>query len=175
MLAPNPALPPKPQGFRPAGRVRLAARVNMARRAPNNTPINRYKQGLKYEKKALEHLESVLAPSGTLIIEPCFRFSNGHRSRFCFPDALLALADRTFDILIEIKSRHTYDGWWQLRKLYEPVVAKALQRSMKLLEVVKSYDPGVRLPEDNTRVLENVADVITSNAPYNIYIWSGRL
>jgi hypothetical protein len=175
MLAPSPSLPPKPRGFRPAGRVRIASRVNMARRHPDHIPVNRYKEGLKYEKKALTHLQGEFQNSSShFCIEPCFRFSNGHRSRFCFPDAILLLPDQLFDVVIEIKTRHTFDGWWQLTQLYRPVVKKALQREVKLLEVVRSYDPGVALPEEETRVLDRASDVIGSNAPYNIYIWTGR-
>ena len=165
---------PKPNGFKPAGRVRIASRVEMARRHPDHTPINRFKDGLRYERRVLGHLKPVFNEIGTLVVEPCFRFSNGHRSRFCFPDALVTLPNHTFDLLIEIKTRHTYDAWWQLRHLYYPVVGKALGRELKLLEVTRAYDPGVRLPEEETRILSEAQDVVGSNAPYNIYIWTGR-
>jgi hypothetical protein len=165
---------PKPAGFKPAGRVKKAARVDMKRRAPDHSPINRYKDGLRYERKAIGHLKSIFVSLGSFVTEPCFRFSNGHRSRFCFPDALVLFTDYCFDLLIEIKTRHTYDAWWQLRHLYYPVVGKALKRELKLLEVVRAYDPAIQLPEDEIRLLDEAQDIVGSNAPYNIYIWTGR-
>ena len=165
---------PKPAGFKPAGQVKKASRVGMKRRAPDHTPINRYKDGLRYERKAISHLKLCFVDVGTLVSEPCFRFSNGHRSRFCFPDALVILPEHTFDLLIEIKTRHTYDAWWQLRHLYYPVVKKALSKELRLLEITRSYDPAISLPEEETRLLDEAQDVLSSNAPYNIYIWTGR-
>ena len=175
MLQQNPNLSvPKPSGFKPAGRVKIASRVDMARRVPGGGKINRYKEGLRYERAAIRHLSGLFDALGTLISEPCFRFSNGHRSRFCFPDALVILPELSFDLLIEIKTRHTYDAWWQLRHLYYPVVRKAMGKSLKLLEVTRSYDPAIILPEDETRIVDEAQDVLESDAPYNIYIWTGR-
>ena len=175
MLAPTPnQLVVKRDGFKPAGRVKIASRVTMTRRSPVNCTINRYKGGLRYERATISHLKSTLENTGTLLVEPCFRFSNGHRSRFCFPDALLLLPALSFDLLIEIKTRHTYDAWHQLRRLYEPVVTKATGREVKLLEIVKNYDPAIALPEEEVKVLNSLEDAIGSNAPYNIYIFTGR-
>lgn len=175
MLQQNPNLSvPKPAGFKPAGKVKIASRVDMARRIPGGGKINRFKEGLRYERSAIRHLSAIFDAWGTFISEPCFRFSNGHRSRFCFPDALVVFPALSFDLLIEIKTRHTYDAWWQLKHLYYPVVKKVTKRPLKLLEVTRSYDPAIRLPEDETRILDKAEDVLESDAPYNIYIWTGR-
>lgn len=134
--------------------------------------IARFQDGRRYENKVYEfRLEPLLSPLGNLQREPCFRFSNGHRSRFCFPDALLVL--NSGGVIIEIKTRHTYDAWYQLTELYHPVVQKALGGDFKFLEVVREYDPGVRLPVEKN-VLNTVTEIVKSDAPYNVYIWSGR-
>jgi len=140
----------------------------MTRRGGASLP--RYKKGLRYEKKALDFLEKQLSALGTFIREPCFRFFDGIRTRFCYPDALLLLPNRCA-LLIEVKTRHTYDAWWQLCELYAPVVRKALGLELRLLEVTAAFDPGVRLPQ--RRVLETVEEAI-GHKGYGVFIWTGR-
>jgi hypothetical protein len=51
-------------------------------------------------------------------------------------------------VICEIKVTFTSDAWWQLRKLYEPVVRLAMKPGrMALLVMCKSFDPAVPFPE----------------------------
>jgi hypothetical protein len=50
--------------------------------------------------------------------------------------------------LFEVKARFTSDAWWQLRKLYEPVVRAAFSPKTLLSVIIcRSFDPSVAFPE----------------------------
>jgi hypothetical protein len=65
---------------------------------------------------------------------------------WCQPDGLLEVNNLL--IIVEIKVNFSSDAWWQLRKLYEPVVKCALKPSRLALAIVcRSFDPVVPFPE----------------------------
>lgn len=138
-----------PRGFRPAEGVRSAWSCGEAGpfgRAPS--PIRgtaAQKAGLRYERKVHEHLSSVFGS----LYRPSqwFRFEDQHgRMRWCQPDGLLCVRDVA--LVFEVKARHTSDAWWQLRRLYAPVVSRALYaRTVGLCCIVRSYDASVPFPE----------------------------
>lgn len=81
---------------------------------------------------------------------PWIRFQENEdtRVRWCQPDALAFDPWAGRIIIIEVKYQHTSDAWWQLRRLYAPVV-KALfpGYDIHLAEVCKWYDPAIAFPE----------------------------
>lgn len=82
---------------------------------------------------------------------PWFRYiTAGRREGRCCPDALYINLAKRLIYIIEIKLRHTEAAWAQLRNIYYPVVAtmyKALEPSIRLIEVVRWYDRSVEWPE----------------------------
>lgn len=168
MLQPSPH---KPEGFRSAGTVLSARRSTLARRKPTGKIAKKYKIGLQYEKKAIRFLEKELRSAGDFYCEPCFHFHNHSSDRLCYPDALLV--SESLVLIIEIKTRHTTDAWFQLRKLYYPVVSKVYEQPIKLLEVCRAYDPLIELPEKET-ILENLEDYARADTDYCTYIYNGR-
>lgn len=85
--------------------------------------------------------------AGGIELSPWFCFIDGSGKRhYCQPD-LLVFHNSTI-IITEIKLRWTCDAWWQLRKLYLPVLAKVFpNHSLVPLCVCRSYDPAVVCPE----------------------------
>jgi len=52
-------------------------------------------------------------------------------------------------VIFEIKLQHMPEAWWQLRKLYQPVVEEYYKpRAISVVEVCRSFDPAIPLPED---------------------------
>lgn len=100
--------------------------------------------GLRYEKKALAYLSGLFGRRFTP--HQWFKFYDGSGVRFCEVDGLLREGD---DITIfEVKVGFCIEAWWQLRRLYEPVVRKVFSpKSVALVVVCKSYDPAVAFPE----------------------------
>lgn len=86
----------------------------------------------------------------------------------CIPDGILLNGNEV--IILEIKHRHTADAWFQLRRLYQPVVQRALGRPTRLIEVVKSYDPLVRFPEPHY-ICQDLETFLQSRAELGCLIW----
>jgi len=66
----------------------------------------------------------------------------------CQPDALLLFKSGAV-LIVEVKLTHTANAWWQLRKLYEPVVKALTNHShpVYVVEICKSGDPLISFPE----------------------------
>jgi hypothetical protein len=97
--------------------------------------------GLRYEKKVMDAL-AVHFP--TVEVGPWLEFHDAHGRRTCQPDAVL------LDPLciVEVKARHDIRAWYQLRKLYGPVVERLFGRPPHVVEITASFDPAVNWPEE---------------------------
>lgn len=170
--AKHEALSP-PQGFRgivsPVSHVRVN-RVGFAR--PNNNYTLAQRNGLRYEDRAQVYLHELLGPDYSR--SPWIRFVEhtefGDDKRACVPDGLLIRAPNAF--VFEIKIRHTTGAWFQLRKLYAPVVGQLPFISRVIcVEICSSFDPNVIIPEDFSRIwgLEHFIRDPWSN--FGVYVW----
>ena len=141
-----PTLPPPPPGFRPVEDIQSAWRAGdgsfVPSRAEGDEPSVAQLNGLRYERKVRERFASEIPHSEA---GPWFFFRDAYGTRRCQPDLLFPLPDRV--IVAEVKLFHTTDAWWQLRKLYEPVVGKALRLPVRLLVITGTYDPAIAWPE----------------------------
>lgn len=145
----NDSFCPSPSWFRPAGKV-TAARFDA--KGPGFGPrraTGRRGEGLKYEAKALGRLD-VLFP-GKLVWGPWLRFSSSTApyERWCQPDGLLVDIQTGVLVVVEVKHHHTAEAWWQLEKLYKPVLKTLFPTDLwriELLEVVRWFDPAVLFP-----------------------------
>ena len=150
ILSPTPSkgagLPSKPSGFRPVEGLATAWRASPealgGERAEGDRPTVAQLNGLRYERKVRERFGKEVPHTE---VGPWFFFRDANGFRRCQPDLLFLLPDRV--IIAEVKLHHTTDAWWQLRKLYEPVVGKALGLSVRLLVITEMYDPAVAWPE----------------------------
>lgn len=139
---PAPSLPPRYfiPAVSPSNVVQLPCNPHRRSRTTNGAKL----AGLRYEKKVKERLR--LEFGDDAILAPWFSFTDGTR-RCCSPDFLLRRGD---DFVIgEIKIRHVADSWWQLKRLYLPVMqAWRPASSFRLLTIVGSFDPATAYPED---------------------------
>lgn len=125
------------------------------------------KLGIAFEKRAYRWLRFEIEKFEA---QPHFRFQlAGHSPESCFPDALITRGNVV--TIVEIKLRHTYDGYFQLTRLYYPVVQHAFRGcEVRRLEIVKSYDPGVTLPEQVDVVGDLRAWLASPRVNYGILI-----
>jgi hypothetical protein len=134
-----------PRSFRAAGPV-TEAQFCKSHPLPNlrsrgNTAAQ--KAGKRYEKKAFTYLKDRYGLD--VLLHPWIAFTNGKHERLCQPDALVIRQPKVF--IIEVKVRHTVDAYWQLARLYAPVVATLFKNySVHLIEMTKSFDPDVLFP-----------------------------
>jgi len=160
-----------PSNFRPLGTVVATAfRAAKPQRAVGLTAAQ--KAGLRYEAKAQEHLTQLLGPdyfqSPSLTVEIL-----GGKSRRLIPDGVY-ISPEGIATVIEIKSQHMPESWWQLRELYYRAMKRVpLVKWVNLLEVVRSYDPSQPYPEPIVR-LQNIGPrefVSSHQSAIGVYQW----
>lgn len=128
------------------------------------------KAGLRYEAKVqafLRELFPAYQPS------PYVRFMDERGSRVCIPDGLLTFEYKRA-VIFEIKYTHTPDAWWQLKRLYEPVLKAAGFEEVQTIEVCKTYDPTTPFPckvelleEENLRRF-----ALTESPAFGVFPWN---
>lgn len=106
------------------------------------------KAGLAYQKRIGAFLNT--NPSWSVAIGPWYIFVDGSGARhYCQPDFLLWDEKKEKCIIVEVKVRWTADAWWQLTKLYKPVLRKAYPDcGFCRLTICRSYDPHLPSPEE---------------------------
>lgn len=130
------------------------------------------KAGLRYERKALLHLAS--QHPNFIDHLPFVYISEGDR-KTAIPDGICFAKDLDHLTIIEIKLKHTDEAWHQLNLLYLPVVQRAFpSHKIKLLEVVRWYEPTTELPGKTLQVIDAGMHFESSDFDYGIYIWSDR-
>lgn len=115
------------------------------------------RQGINYEKRAQEYIETTLDKNEhnkkrlEYLRSPWLIFktlASGDRLQYCQPDGVLLHRDALRGLIIEIKLQHTTEAYYQTRHLYQPVLEKIFPGfSFSILEVVKWLDPHIKFPE----------------------------
>lgn len=136
--------------------IREAGQVSYARFSgePPSTVRRKYTgaraDGIRYEKKAQKYLSELYADQ--YVQSPWIRFVSlgSGQIRWCQPDGILLDIVRGTVTIIEIKSSHTSKAWYQIDRLYLPVLQCIFPQDLWLYrrcEVVRYYDPLVAFPE----------------------------
>lgn len=141
------AVPPPPSFRAPKGTIHNVTIGNVIEYERQRGDTSARDNGLRYEAKVQKALYDLLGdyyqPS------PRVSFHDDSGLRFCIPDGLFRMLDRL--VVFEIKIQHMPEAWWQLRKLYAPVLdhsfGAALRKPTQVIEVVASYDPAMPFPE----------------------------
>lgn len=138
-----------PLTFRDAGEVRAAWPITTGPFGPastrRGTPAQR--QGLRYERKALDHLSATFGPA--FVRHQWFEYQDKRGRRYCQTDGLLQTPLGA--AIFEIKYSFTAEAHTQLRMLYAPVVRAAYHPArLALVIVCKNFDPAVQFPEPIT-------------------------
>jgi hypothetical protein len=143
------------RNFKPAGQVEWVqhAQTEPGFAARRGFGKGARAQGLRYEAKAHEHFGGLYGEA--YVPGPWFKFqtAGSDKIRWCQPDALLFQPFLGRILVMEYKLCHNPDSWWQLRALYEPVLARAFPPTLwkfVLCEVTKWFDPATNFPESVT-------------------------
>jgi hypothetical protein len=162
---------PPPRRFRPlAGQPRSVQLGSQQTGQSGFGPTAAQKAGIRYEAKAQVHLAALLPHYR---VAPHIFFEDDDGWRYVVPDGLLIQPRATF--VFEIKVRHMADSWWQLRKLYVPVL-EALDPRVPVvpIEVCQSYDPAIEYPEA-VQMIEDLETVVKATEwPKVIHVWTWR-
>lgn len=169
-LTPNLATPvriPPPPSFRPLNGIpkRVNWRASGAVSGGSLTAAQR--AGLRYEAKAQLYLRSALAD---YIEAPIVTFlDGGSQGRRIIPDGMIVRGKSLW--IFEIKHQHTHSAWWQLRRLYEPVLRRleGVERTF-CIEMVRSYDPAAGFPEP-VRVATSLLEAIEPSVEMKVFLW----
>lgn len=98
---------------------------------------------------------------GPVLCGPWYRYiTTSSRPRFCQPDFVLQDASGSEACIVEVKLSWTSDAWWQLKRIYLPVLKAAHPEvEFRTLVICASYDPAILANEDVTLVdsIESVA------------------
>lgn len=146
---------PPPKGFRPAGLIQTVELSDtgprpLIKRKSRYTPVQ--KLGMGFERKVQENLFNRF---DNYVPSPWIRFlergesARRRRWRWCQPDGFFIDYTAGRISIVEIKLRHTSGAWWQIRRLYEPVLKHLFGPAWSFtpIEVVKWYDGTVPFPE----------------------------
>ena len=170
----DPTDVPAPPGFEPAEDVEWARLDRNVRSLPSRGGSTAQKVGIRYEKTVQEYLSERFGEK--YLDNPWYSFRDYSGSRRCRPDGVLFTQSsfgRNLAVIFEIKIRHMPDAWWQLRRLYEPVVrATAQYRDIRLVEIVKEFDPSMPFPEVPV-ILETLDEVwlLKDFSSIGVFLW----
>ena len=137
-----------------------------------SAPTAAQQAGLRYEAQAREHLEA-LVPSWDFGIWWTYVDQRTGRDRLCQVDAFRVDFFQKLVNVVEIKKRHTSDSWWQLRKLYEPVLRSVYPApyQFNVVEMCESFDPDIRLSEPIFFVDDLVKWTAAPAPGFGVYRW----
>lgn len=172
MTAAAPLILP-PRRFRPAGGV------SEARFSHSPPPFIRPKKrrgsrrrGQLYEARVHEALGERFGD--WYLPNPWLQFwqADSLRDRWCQVDGLIFLPEILQVIIVEVKLHHTAQAWWQLERLYRPVLETIFLPGawkMSSLELVRFYDPMTPFPERPAMI----PDVLMSEpGRFAVHIWN---
>lgn len=135
----------EPVGFTPAKDLWAVSQLTKAPDfGPKPTASTAQKNGLRYERKVLNELEKLFSHENKLV-KPWFEFKNDeHGRRTASPDFVVCRSEES--IIFEIKVTHTGLAWWQLNKLYKPIVEFMFEKPARCVEITRSFDPAIKIP-----------------------------
>jgi len=165
---------PPPKGFRPSGRIGAVrwhtGTPNFAKGNTGGSAAQR--AGISFENKVQRRLIDF---HDNYWPGPWITFSapapGNLGTRWCQPDGLVVDLRRGFCTIVEIKISHTADAWWQLERLYRPVVSKLMGENWEIrtVEICKYYDVETVLPERHELV--DSIDPPSYTDRMNVLVW----
>jgi hypothetical protein len=126
--------------------------------------------GLVYEEHFLSHLRKEYPQ---VYIHPQIHFRDEGDYRTIVPDALLIGFANSVNVMqiVEVKSQHMPEAWWQLEKLYKPVLQAGFQNfSVRCLEVVKILDPQMPWPGEFT-ICQSLSEAVKEPPEMGVLRW----
>jgi hypothetical protein len=103
---------------------------------------------------------------------PWIKYYTGDQLRFCQPDGLLIDPFNGLITVVEIKLSHTEKAWYQIRKLYQPILKKIFPERMwdfRAVEICNTFNPDVTIPEE----IEYSSEIFTPpSARFGVVVWT---
>ena len=128
--------------------------------------------GILYEQKAQREFRDQFGDRYMPSQWVRYRRGDDGRVRWCQPDGVLLDPARRSLTIIEFKYNHTENAWWQLFKLYLPVLERLFDGQgyeFRCVEVCKWMDPAIRCPQ-RPRLLDDVEKCEVGD--FGVHIWS---
>jgi hypothetical protein len=125
------------------------------------------KSGLRYEAQIQRNLQGLFASyeAGTSL-----HFLDSGSARTAQPDGIIVYSDYIF--VFEIKYQHCPEAWWQLERLYKPLLQLAFpRRPISVVEICRSYDPSMPFPCRVTRFDDLVEWVSEPQEGFGVLEW----
>lgn len=162
-------LPVCPKNFDPVGELSWARVCEKPSFIKEKHYRGRRAQGVKYERKGHQHFQSLYQE--IYFASPWLHFQEvGKSPRYCQPDAILFLPRQLKFIILEFKYNHTDRAWWQVQRLYRPVLQKIFGAQWEIcgVEVVKWYDMDTYFPV-NVKLLPRIEHA--NELEFGVHIW----
>lgn len=136
-----------PKGFKCVKGLRWAHMVDEPQFAKTHGKVKGAKaRGLRFERKVQGYLDQLDGWEGMPGV--WFHFEDSHGARYAQADWIGINPAQGKLCIAEIKLTRVAKAWWQLNRLYKPLVDKVLPRwDVVLLEVTESVK-AVSIPED---------------------------
>lgn len=177
-LLPNTPLQSK---TRAASSYRTAGTIRRAKELPEkpsfiatNKVTGARARGLSYEAKALRMLEARYAELPTPVVfkpGPWFEYEDQEGRHWCQPDAVIIKASEGFGCIYECKYQHSSEAWFQIWRLYEPVLRFLYPTiSWQGMEICKWFEPSTPWPEQPVFTPDPL--VIPRRGATAIHIWN---
>lgn len=127
------------------------------------------KLGLSYQRKITKWISEGNLGSFTVRPGVWFCYHDADKRRFCQPDILLVDESSKCMVVVEVKLRFTEGAWWQLSKLYLPVLRRVLGEDWILIPlcITKSYDPSV-VVSNEVKICDDLFD--SSPSSFNVLV-----
>lgn len=162
---------PPPPHFRPLSGTPRHVSFKPTIREPSKGLTSAQRSGLRYEAKAQIWLQDRLGIA--YHVAPYLHFRDGPtmEARTCIPDGIYFGVDGSA-IVFEIKSQHCPEAWWQLRRLYQPVLKELGRvRHVAVVEVTRSLDPMMPFPEPIHQIASLVEWVQGPPDTFGVLVW----
>lgn len=104
-------------------------------------------KGIRYEARVVEYLERDLPDTWVGIPGMWFEFVDGSGNRFAQPDWLGFDVPHGLIVIAEMKLTRVRQAWWQLNRLYQPLVRKVFPEWDIALVEITTEIKNVSIPE----------------------------
>lgn len=174
-LSPSRMKPKPPPDFIPAGLIREAQFVFEPppfTEVWSGKPTEAQRAGNRYEAKVHDRFLQ-LYPETYLPSPWVYFWSQGQPWRYAEPDGIFIDIREGLITIIEIKLAHDSKAWFQLRRLYEPLIRHLFGHrwSYAVIEVCAWYDPSTHFPERHHMLADITRPKIDQ---FNVHIWNPR-
>lgn len=159
---------PPPVHFRPLCGVPKHVHWSRNVQTPVRGNSSAQQSGLRYERQAQAFLEEEFGSAYGPSLH--FHFDDESGFRTCVPDGVLFIGRHA--IVFEIKNQHTPDAWWQLRRLYFPVVSALPEIDhVTLVEVCRTLEPRTPFPEEIVPIISLSSWVAQRHSKIGVFKW----